>query len=129
MGRSWASVMSSDDGEALSLLGSSLQYGCNQGCGAHCDGSLYRSKYLHANIIKTILTIFCCLSIFLDSSCTVALEFLYKEDRCNVTNVKEVVLSVIENTPVLHLIDPKRIKFLAENLAGKESEDELDEGT
>nr|AAR88572.1 hypothetical protein [Oryza sativa Japonica Group] len=56
-------------------------------------------------------------------------EFLYKEDRCNVTNVKEVVLSVIENTPVLHLIDPKRIKFLAENLAGKESEDELDEGT
>uniref|UniRef100_A0A0D9ZFH3 Uncharacterized protein n=1 Tax=Oryza glumipatula TaxID=40148 RepID=A0A0D9ZFH3_9ORYZ len=27
--------------------------------------------YLHANIIKTILTIFCCLSIFLDSSCTV----------------------------------------------------------
>lgn len=52
----------------------------------------------------------------------VALEFLYKEDRCNVTNVKEVVLSVIENTPVLHLIDPKRIKFLAENLAGKESE-------
>uniref|UniRef100_A0A0E0D990 Uncharacterized protein n=1 Tax=Oryza meridionalis TaxID=40149 RepID=A0A0E0D990_9ORYZ len=27
--------------------------------------------YLHANIIKTILAIFCCLSIFLDSSCTV----------------------------------------------------------
>uniref|UniRef100_A0A0E0PB79 Uncharacterized protein n=1 Tax=Oryza rufipogon TaxID=4529 RepID=A0A0E0PB79_ORYRU len=58
----------------------------------------------------------------------VALEFLCKEDRYNVIDVKEVVLSVIESTPVLHLIDPKRIKFLAENLAGKESEDELDEG-
>nr|CAE02933.3 OSJNBa0014K14.5 [Oryza sativa Japonica Group] len=51
----------------------------------------------------------------------VALEFLCKEDRYNVIDVKEVVLSVIESTPVLHLIDPKRIKFLAENLAGKES--------
>uniref|UniRef100_A0A0E0GW42 Uncharacterized protein n=1 Tax=Oryza nivara TaxID=4536 RepID=A0A0E0GW42_ORYNI len=59
MGRSWASVMSSDDGEALSLLGSSLQYGCNQGC-----------------------------QVFTE---LVALEFLYKEDRCNLAGVAGMV--------------------------------------